>query len=129
MPPTKDQEEIIRGERIAILATVRRDGGPQMTPINYVYEDSRFLISTTRSRAKYHNIHRNPQVSLCIVRQGGRPYLTVFGRAQIEETEIEEGTAAIFRSMSDRPLPDNFGDVLREQGRILIIVTPERFIP
>ena len=129
MPPTKDQEEIIRGERIATLATVRRDGGPQMAPINYVYQDGRILISTTRSRAKYHNIRRNPQVSLCIMRPGGRPYLTVFGRAQIEETDIEEGTAAIFRSMSDRPLPEDFGNVLRKQGRILIIVTPERFIP
>ena len=129
MPPTTEQEEIIREERLAILATLRRDGSAQLSPINYVYQDDQILISTTRDRAKCHNVRRNPQVSLCILRQGGRPYVTVFGQAQIEETDIAERTAAVFRSISDRPLPDNFGEVLAEQRRVLIVVTPERFVP
>ena len=129
MPPTPEQEQILREERLAILATFRRDGSPQLTPINYVYQDGRFLISTTRDRAKYHNVRRNPHVSLCILRPEGRPYVTVFGRAEIEETEIAEGTAEIFRRISDRPLPENFDEVLRQQRRILITVTPERFVP
>ncbi len=129
MPPTPEQERIIREERLAILATLRRDGSPQTTPINYAYQDGRFLISTTRDRAKYHNVRRNPHVSLCILRAEGRPYVAVFGRAQIEETNIAVGTAQIFQRISDRPLPDNFEEVLQQQGRILIIVTPERFVP
>ncbi len=129
MPPTPEQEQILREERLAILATFRRDGSPQLTPINYVYQDGRFLISTTRDRAKYHNVRRNPHVSLCILRPEGRPYVTVFGRAEIQETEIAEGTAEIFRRISDRPLPENFDEVLRQQRRILITVTPERFVP
>ncbi|MDZ4277524.1 MAG: PPOX class F420-dependent oxidoreductase [Dehalococcoidia bacterium] len=129
MPPTAEQETIIRAEKLAIMATLRRDGGPQLTPINYAYKDGRILISTTRDRAKYHNVRRNGQVALCIVRPEGRPYVTVLGRAQVEEEDIEDGTAEIFRRISDRPLPDNFGDVLRQQGRILIVVTPERFVP
>ena len=129
MPPTPEQERIIREERLAILATLRRDGSPQTTPINYAYQDGRFLISTTRDRAKYHNVRRNPHVSLCILRPEGRPYVTVFGRAQIEETNIAVGTAQIFQRISDRPLPDNFEELLQQQGRILIILTPERFVP
>ena len=129
MAPTPEQEQIIREERLAILATLRRDGSPQLSPINYVYQDDQILISTTCDRAKCHNVRRNPQVSLCILRQGGRPYVTVFGQAQIEETDIAERTAAIFRSMSDRTLPDNFGELLAQQRRVLIVVTPERFVP
>ena len=129
MTPTAEQRQLIEGEKLAVMATVRRDGGPQLTPIYYAYVDGRFLISTTRDRAKYKNVRRNPQVSLCIVRPEGRPYLTVTGRAEIEETDIEQGTAKIFRRMSDRPLPEDFADGLRQQGRILIIVTPERFSP
>lgn len=129
MLPTPEQEQILREERLAILATLRRDGSPQLTPINYVYQDGRLLISTTRDRAKYHNIRRHPQVSLCILRPQGRPYVTVFGRAQIEEADIVEGTAEIFRGISDRPLPENFEELLRQQRRVLIIVTPERFVP
>lgn len=129
MTPTAEQQRLIEGEKLAVMATVRRDGGPQLTPIYYAYVDGRFLISTTRDRAKYKNVRRNPQVSLCIVRPEGRPYLTVTGRAEIEETDIEQGTAMIFRRMSDRPLPEDFSEGLRQQGRILIIVTPERFSP
>ena len=129
MQPTPEQEQILREERLAILATLRRDGSPQLTPINYVYQDGRILISTTRDRAKYHNIQRHPQVSLCILRPQGRPYVTVFGRARIEESDIVEGTAEIFRSMSDRPLPENFEELLRQQRAVLIVVTPERFVP
>ena len=127
--PTPEQEQIIREEQIGVLATLRRDGSPQLTPVNYVYQDGRLLISTTRDRAKYRNVRRNPLVSLCIVRAGGRPYVSVFGRAEIEEQDIAAGTAEIARRMSDRPLPENFGELLRQQGRLLLIVTPERFVP
>jgi len=129
MPPTPEQERIIRGERVAVLATLRRDGGPQLTPVNYVYEDGRFLISTTRERAKYHNVRRDGRVALCILDPEGRPYVTVFGRAEIEEDDIEEGTARIARRISQRPLPDKFAELLRQQGRVLIVVTADRFVP
>ncbi len=129
MAPTSEQEQIIQEEKLAVLATLRSDGSPQLSPINYAYQDGRFLISTTRDRAKYKNVRRNPQVSLCIVRAEGHPYVMISGRARIEETDIEEGTAQIVRNMSDRPPPENFAERLREQGRILLIVTPERFVP
>ena len=129
MPPTPAQDKLITEHRLAIMATLRKDGSPQLTPINYAYKDGRFLISTTRDRAKYHNVRRSPSVSLCIIRPEGRPYVTVFGRARVEEEDIVEGTAEIFRSISDRPLPDAFAEGLRRQGRVLIIVTPERFVP
>ena len=129
MKPTPEQEKIVQEEQIAVMSTVRRDGSAQLAPINYAYVDGRFLISTTKDRARYHNIRRNPSVTLCIVQAGGRPYVTVSGRAEIEETDIVDGTAKIFRRMSDRPLPDNFADVLQKQRRVLITVTPERFIP
>ena len=129
MTPTPEQEQILNEERLGILATIRRDGSPQLTPINYVYTNGRLLISTTRDRVKYRNILRNPQVSVCVLRPEGRPYVTVLGQAQIEETDIEGGTAEVFRHISDRPLPENFGEILREQKRILIVVTPEHFVP
>ena len=129
MKPTPEQAKIVQEEQIAVMATVRRDGSAQLAPINYAYVDGRFLISTTKDRARYHNLRRNPSVTLCIVQAGGRPYVTVSGRAEIKEKDIADGTAHIFRRMSDRPLPDDFADVLQKQRRVLIIVTPERFIP
>ena len=129
MPPTSEQEKILREEKLAILATLRGDGSPQLSPINYAYQDGRILISITRDRAKYHNVRRNPQVTLCILRPEGRPYVTVFGHAEIKEADIAAGTAEIFKRISDRQLPENFEEVLRQQRRVLVIVTPERCVP
>ena len=129
MQPSPQHEELIAKCNLGVLATLRRDGIPQLTPVNYAYKDGRFLISTTRDRAKYPNVRRNENVSLCIVDAAGRPYVTVYGKARVEEEGIEAGTAEIFRRMSDRPVPDNFGELLREQRRVLIVMTPERFVP
>lgn len=128
MAPTPEQEQLINSQAIGVLATQRRDGGAQLTPINYAFEDGRFLVSTTKDRVKYHNVRRNPGVSLCIAGEGWRPYVTVYGTAVVEEEDIVPGTAAIMRRMG-REAPDNLGDALREQRRILLIITPERFVP
>lgn len=129
MPPTPEQEALLQQENMAILATIRQDGSAQLSPINYAYQNGRILISTTRDRAKYTNVRRNSQVSLCVIDPKGRPYVTVSGRAEVKEQDIAEGTATVFRRISDRPLPDNFQDLLREQRRVLIIVSPQRFVP
>jgi PPOX class probable F420-dependent enzyme len=126
--PTDEQEQIAREENLAIMATARKGGSAQLTPINYAYVDGKFLVSTTKDRVKYHNVKRDAKVSLCIIRKEWRPYVTVYGRARIEEENIAEGTAEIFKRMSDRPVPENFAGLLKEQRRVLIIVTPEGFV-
>ena len=128
MPPTPEQEQLIQEQNLAILATLRKDGTPQLTPINYAYLDGKVLISTTRTRAKYHNVRRDPRVSLNVIHPSGRPYVTIYGKARIEEEDIVRGTAEIVRRMN-RPVPDGLEERLRADKRILIIVTPERFAP
>lgn len=111
-----------------MMATIRKDGSAQLTPINYVYDDGVFLVSTTKDRVKYHNVKRNPHVSLCIIRPEWRPYLTVYGSARVEEADIAEGTAKIYRHMTGKDAPENFAQALTEQKRVLIILTPERYV-
>lgn len=128
MAPTSEQEALIQEQPLGILATVKKDGSPQLTPVYYAYEDGQILISITKTRVKYHNIRRNSLVSMCIVKAEGRPYVTVYGRAEIEEQDIVDGTAKVFKRFSDRPLPDNFEDGLREQQRVLVKLIPEHFV-
>ena len=129
MKPTAEQEAFVKEQKLGVLATQKKDGTSQLSPIYYAYQDGRIVISITKTRAKYHNIRRNPQVSICIVSPEGRPYVTVYGRAEIEDDDIVEGTAAIFKRFNDRALPDNFEAGLREQQRVLVFISPERFVP
>jgi PPOX class probable F420-dependent enzyme len=129
MKPTAEQEAFVKEQKLGVLATQKKDGTSQLSPIYYAYQDGRIVISITKTRAKYHNIRRNPQVSICIVSPEGRPYVTVYGRAEIEDGDIVDGTAAIFKRFNDRALPDNFEAGLREQQRVLVFISPERFVP
>jgi PPOX class probable F420-dependent enzyme len=129
MQPTPEQEAILAEEPLGILATVKKDGSPQLTPIYYAYQDGQIIISITKTRAKYHNVRRNPMVSLCVVKEGGRPYVTVYGRAEIEEDDIVDGTKAIFKRFNPADPPDNFEQALRDQQRVLLKITPETFTP
>ena len=129
MTPTPEQEALVKEQRLGVLATQKKDGSSQLSPVFYAYQEGRIIISITKTRAKYHNIKRHPQVSICIMNPEGRPYVTVHGRAEIEEEDIVDGTAAVFKRFNDQELPDNFEAGLREQQRVLVFLTPENFVP
>ena len=127
------QEEVDRflsEQRLGVLVTIRRDGTPQASPVAYLYEDGKIVVSTIKKLAKVKKIRRDDRVTFCVV---GQPphvrYVTVHGRASVIEDDIVEPTARLFRRVSDSPLPDDFEQLLRRQGRVILVITPERFVP
>jgi PPOX class probable F420-dependent enzyme len=75
----------LRAHHRAVLATSRKDGRPQLSPITCaVDEKGRVLISTRETAIKTRNLRRNPRASLCVFTDG------FFGEwVQVEgETEI-----------------------------------------
>ncbi|MDQ4078243.1 MAG: PPOX class F420-dependent oxidoreductase [Chloroflexota bacterium] len=61
-----DIAEFLREPRHAIVATNTVDGAPQLSPVWYLYDGARFYISVNQETAKYHNLQRDPNISLCI---------------------------------------------------------------
>jgi PPOX class probable F420-dependent enzyme len=55
----------------AVLATRRRDGRPQLSPVvQAVGKDGRVLVSTRPETAKVRNIKRDERVSICALDDG-----------------------------------------------------------
>jgi PPOX class probable F420-dependent enzyme len=127
------QEEVDRflsEQRLGVLVTIRRDGSPQASPVAYLYEDGKIVISTIRRLAKVKNIRRDDRVTFCVVGQPPNArYVTIHGRVRVIEDDIVEPTARLFRRVSDNPIPDDFERLLRQQGRVILIITPEQFLP
>ncbi|MFP6743292.1 MAG: PPOX class F420-dependent oxidoreductase [Alphaproteobacteria bacterium] len=83
-------EAIVKQPLNAVLATSRRAGAAQLSPIWYLFEDGRFYISCGADSAKARNIRRDSRVSLCV--DEGHPdgrSVTVYGDAEV----IEEPSA------------------------------------
>jgi PPOX class probable F420-dependent enzyme len=79
-------EDIVKQPLNAVLATSRRVGAAQLSPIWYLYEDGRFYITCADNSAKARNVRRDSRVSLCI--DEGNPdgrSVTVYGDAEILE--------------------------------------------
>ena len=71
-----DIDALLEAPLNATLATNRRDGAPQLSPIWYLYEEGRFHISIGADSVKARNVRRDPRVSLCID-EGGSSALPV----------------------------------------------------
>lgn len=113
----------------AVLATGRRDGSPQQSMVGYrVLDDGRIVISAKSYTAKWHNVLRQPKVSLTV--PDGRQHLVVAGVVEGIDTEPRrsELTELLFRSMlgTEPTDPTEMIPMLDEQQRVVLLVTPER---
>ncbi len=130
-PLTQDKiNTFLNRKHNAILATIKKDGSPQLTPVIYRWDGEQFWISTTKDRAKYLNIRRDPRISLCIDETTTSTTVIATGRAQLTEDNLwnetlkiveryqgHERGAAYVKSMQDKKEP-----------RVLIVLKPEHVI-
>jgi PPOX class probable F420-dependent enzyme len=81
-----------------VLATVRRDGRPQLSPVAVAVDDEgRVLISTRETAIKAKNLARDPRASLCVLNDG------FFG-----EWIQAEGTAELIHLPGAMPLLEDY---------------------
>lgn len=80
----------LREKRFAVLATLNRDGTPQLTTMWYLLEnDGTILMNTRAGRLKERNMRRDPRISLCF--EDGYNYLTIKGRVEmIDDPKISQ---------------------------------------
>lgn len=125
--------DFIRFRHRMILATVRRDGGPQMSPVTGgVDPEGRIVISTYPARAKARNAVADPRVSVLVLSDDwDGPWVQVDGEAEVlHMPEAEDGLVAYFRSISGEHEDwDEYRRAMRVQGKSLIRVTLVRWGP
>ena len=70
MSLTQAEQKFLAGHRLAMLATVGPDGGPQNKPVGYAYNDELGTIDiyglNMAQSAKYRNVARQPLVALVV---------------------------------------------------------------
>jgi PPOX class probable F420-dependent enzyme len=117
----------------AVLATVRADGRPQLSPVVVaVDDDGRLLISTRETAIKAKNLARDPRAAVCGLNDG------FFG-----EWVQAEGTAELIHLPAAMPIledyyrrisgehPDwaEYQDAMRRDKRLIIRIQVDRAGP
>ena len=79
---------LLEGKNFAFVATLMKDGAPQITPTWIDLEDNIILVNTAEGRVKHKNVSRDPRVAVSIVDEKN-PYnmITIRGRV-MEQTTI-----------------------------------------
>jgi len=130
IPTPERQASFLASMPNVIVATIRRDGRPQVTPNWYLWTGEEFWISTSAGTAKAHNLGRDPRIVLCIDDPASGDYVQVIGTATvIEGGAVREPTLALIRKYRDEPDVIPHWDTISAVAEcVMIVVRPEQFL-
>jgi PPOX class probable F420-dependent enzyme len=122
MPLTDEQAQLLKSKNLATIATQRRDGSAQLTPVWIDWDGENVVFNTAEGRVKPRNIRRNPIVSVQVVDHDD-PYrwLSVTGPAEI----VEDGAEEHINELAHRYRGRDFSYVPGEK-RLIVRIKPER---
>jgi PPOX class probable F420-dependent enzyme len=125
--------EFMRENRRAILATRRRDGTVQMSPVIVnVDGEGRAIISSRETAIKVKNLRRDSYAQLCVfAEQWPGPWIGVDGVAEI--LSLPEAMDPLIdyykRFPGENPEWDDYRERMRREKRVLIRIELERAGP
>jgi PPOX class probable F420-dependent enzyme len=125
--------DFIRAHHNAVMATRRRDGLPQMSPVGCTVDaDGRVVVSSRETAIKVKNLRRDPAVSLCVLGDGFYgDWIQVDGRAEIASLpDAMDGLVDYYRSISGEHA--DWGDyraAMKRDRRVLVRVELTRAGP
>jgi PPOX class probable F420-dependent enzyme len=119
--------EYVRRNHHAVLATLKQDGSPQLSPVTAgVDADGHVIISTRQTAYKVRHVRRNPRVWLCVFPDGfyGR-WVQLEGTAEIVALpEAMNGLIGYYRDISgEHPDWDDYRAAMEREQRLLLSIT------
>src|ERR1700680_4458475 len=128
MVATDKIEAFLAEPRNVMVAGIRKDGRPHLSPNWFYWDGERFYVSTTRSRVKYAIFRRDPRAQLAIDDSTG--FRSVLVPATVEIREDVSPELAHFRAIREKHGVAVPGDAeqlqaLLAEGRVLLAITPE----
>jgi len=129
MASTDKIDAFLAEPRNVVVAGIRRDGRPHLSPNWFYWDGQRFFVSTTRGRVKYAIFRRDPRAQLLVDDSAG--FRAVLIPATVEIREDIAAELSRFRAIREKhgvavPPDDELLRALTAEGRVLLAITPDR---
>ncbi|HEV7205587.1 MAG TPA: PPOX class F420-dependent oxidoreductase [Jatrophihabitans sp.] len=125
--------EFLRSNHNGVLATIRADGRPQLSPVTVgIDAEGRVVISTRETALKVRHLRRDPRIALtAFTREFYGDWIQVEGTAEIVELpEALELLVDYYRGISgEHPDWDEYRAAMVEQQRVMVRFEIERAGP
>ncbi|HUL98157.1 MAG TPA: PPOX class F420-dependent oxidoreductase [Mycobacterium sp.] len=120
---------VISGNSLGVLATIKRDGRPQLSNVSYHFNPRIAVIevSITEPRAKTRNLRRDPRASILVTSDDGWSYAVAEGTAELSPPAVDphddtvEALIALYRSIAgEHPDWDDYRRAMVTDRRVLM---------
>ncbi|MGC5020557.1 PPOX class F420-dependent oxidoreductase [Micromonospora sp. DT47] len=127
--------DLIAGRWLGVLATIKRDGRPQLSNVVYSFDQESGLIrvSVTDRRAKTANLRRDPRASFHVSSDDGWAYVVAEARAELspvaqrpDDPTVEELVGLYRAVQGEHPDWDDFRAAMVAEGRLVLRLHVER---
>jgi PPOX class probable F420-dependent enzyme len=85
------ERKLFEDKNFAFIATVNKDGSPQVTPVWVDTDGKSIFVNSATSRQKFFNLTRDPRVAIALVDQAD-PYKAIMVNGKV--TSVEKGKVA-----------------------------------
>jgi PPOX class probable F420-dependent enzyme len=132
---TFDPYALLARSRIGVLATIKSDGRPQLSPITPTYDPriGTIRVSTVEGTAKIANLRRDPRATLQVTSADGWEWATAEGTATLIGPgtdpfgpEVEALVDYYRAAAGEHPDWEEYRSVMVSDRRVLISMTVER---
>jgi uncharacterized protein len=120
---------VIADNSLGVLATVKRDGRPQLSNVSYYFDARRVAVqvSVTEPRAKTRNLRRDPRASLLVSSDDGWSYAVAEGAAELTppalavDDDTVEALITLYRNIAgEHPDWDDYRQAMVTDRRVLL---------
>jgi PPOX class probable F420-dependent enzyme len=127
--------EFIGARRQGVLVTLRQDGWPQLSNVNYAWDaqSQTIRISTTDDRAKTRNLRRDPRASFHVTSGDFWSYVVVDGHTELSAVAKDPHDAAVeelidlYRAArGEHPDWDDYRAAMVRDRRLVVRLPAER---
>ncbi|HUY20015.1 MAG TPA: TIGR03618 family F420-dependent PPOX class oxidoreductase [Candidatus Binataceae bacterium] len=120
--PTKYDDLLTDKVAFANLATVLKDGTPQVTPIWFEYADGKFKLNTAKGRVKARTLKPGAVIAMAIA-EPANPYRYVQVRGRVTEV-TEKGAREHIDKLSQKYLGKPYPHSQPGEVRVMAMVEP-----
>jgi PPOX class probable F420-dependent enzyme len=120
---------VIAGNRLGVLATIKRDGRPQLSNVTYHFDPRNLVVevSITEPRAKTRNLRRDPRASILVSSDDGWSYAVAEGNAILSPPAADpnddtvEALIGLYRNVAgEHPDWDDYRRAMVTDRRVLL---------